>query len=143
MQILWNGVPLSKFRLARGIRQGCPLFPYLFVLCMDWFGQAVHSTISEGVDATVADSISYSFGFQEVQNIGHYFGVPLFHKRVTNNTMHFVVEKVRGRIQSWDLKRLPTAGCITLAQSVLMSIPSYFMQSMLIPRKVWMKMRIW
>ncbi|MBA0598271.1 hypothetical protein Gorai_008042, partial [Gossypium raimondii] len=80
-----------------------------------------------GVDVTVVKSISSLFGFQKVQNFGHYFGVPLFHKRVTNITMHFVVEKVRGKLQSWDVKRLSIAGRITLAQSILMSIPSYFM----------------
>ncbi|XP_017621296.1 uncharacterized protein LOC108465483 [Gossypium arboreum] len=46
-EVLWNGVPLTKFRLAREIRQGCPLSPYLFVLCMDWLGQMIHSNISE------------------------------------------------------------------------------------------------
>ncbi|KAH1073650.1 hypothetical protein J1N35_025978 [Gossypium stocksii] len=48
MQVLWNRVPLSKFKLAKGIRQGCSLSPYLFILCMDWLGQAIHSAISEG-----------------------------------------------------------------------------------------------
>ncbi|KAH1032169.1 hypothetical protein J1N35_044343 [Gossypium stocksii] len=39
---------------------------------------------SKGVDATVADSISFWFGFQNVQNLGHYLGVPLLHKRDTS-----------------------------------------------------------
>lgn len=38
MQILWNGIPTEKFRSARGICQGCPFSPYLFVLCMEWLG---------------------------------------------------------------------------------------------------------
>ncbi|PKI48863.1 hypothetical protein CRG98_030711 [Punica granatum] len=33
MQVLWNGEPTNNFRMRRGVRQGCPLSPYIFVLC--------------------------------------------------------------------------------------------------------------
>lgn len=42
MQILWNGVPTQKFKSSKGIRQGCSLSPYLFVLCMEWLGHIIH-----------------------------------------------------------------------------------------------------
>lgn len=48
MQILWNGVPTRKFKLIRGIRQGCPLLPYLFVLCMDWLGHTIQKEMEIG-----------------------------------------------------------------------------------------------
>ncbi|KAK5842070.1 hypothetical protein PVK06_004398 [Gossypium arboreum] len=48
MQILWNGVPTENFQLARGVRQGCPLSPYLFVLCMEWLGHNLHEVINTG-----------------------------------------------------------------------------------------------
>lgn len=45
MQILWNGVPIKKFKPAKGVRQGYPLSPYLFVLCMEWLGHNIKKVI--------------------------------------------------------------------------------------------------
>ncbi|KAK5776842.1 hypothetical protein PVK06_044807 [Gossypium arboreum] len=198
MQVLWNGIPTSKFRPAKGVRQGCPLSPYLFILCMEWLSHNIHAAIgagnwtpirlalngpplshlffaddlilfghaeehqaqiiknilddfcnysghkinirktniffSKGVDSNSRKCISSFFGFQEVDNLGLYLGVPLFHERVTNNTLRFVVDKVRNKLSSWDARQLSLADRLTLAQSVLLSIPSYFMQTMMVPK---------
>lgn len=49
---------------------------------------------SKGVEDSIADTISSLFGFQQTENLKHYLGVPLFHQRVMNSTLQFVVEKV-------------------------------------------------
>ncbi|KAK5793327.1 hypothetical protein PVK06_034470 [Gossypium arboreum] len=84
----------------------------------------------------MTDFLNNLLGFQKVDDLGHYIGIPLFHKKVTNSTIHFVIEKVRMKLQSWDARQSSFAGRATLAQSVLLAIPSYFMQSMMIPRKI-------
>lgn len=99
-------------------------------------GRKTNVFFSKGVQESVTASISSLFSFQRVEDLGHYLGVPFFHQRVTNNTMQFVVEKVRSKLQNWDTRQLSIARQVTLAQSVLLSIPSYFMQSMLLSKKV-------
>ena len=39
--ILMNGVALDPIYPSRGIRQGDPLSPYLFIMCMDFLGQLI------------------------------------------------------------------------------------------------------
>ncbi|KAA3470370.1 Retrovirus-related Pol polyprotein LINE-1 [Gossypium australe] len=91
----------------------------------------------KGIEDDTRNRITQMFGFQEVQNLGTYLGVPLLHDRVTNSTISFVVEKVRRKLKNWDVRKLSIARRITLAQSVLLSILNYFMQLMLIPKGVY------
>ncbi|KAA3474256.1 Retrovirus-related Pol polyprotein LINE-1 [Gossypium australe] len=91
---------------------------------------------SKDFDTSLGDQISQLFGFQKVLNLGNYLRVPLLHKRVTKSTLNFVVEKVRSKLQNWEARKLSFAGRVTLAQSVLLAIPNYFMQSLLVPKGV-------
>ncbi|KAA3462476.1 reverse transcriptase [Gossypium australe] len=159
LQVLWNGVPSQKFKPARGVRQGCPLSPYLFILCMGWLGHGTHTAMAEDdliifgqaeeeharVIKEVLDTFcgvsSHNVNLQK-SNMFFSKGVDediqrrvlLFHEKVTNNTLHFVIDKVRSKLCSWDARQLSLVGRITLAQAVLLSISSYFMQSMMIPK---------
>ncbi|KAH1081996.1 hypothetical protein J1N35_021757 [Gossypium stocksii] len=200
MQVLWNGVPTQKFRLARGVRQDCPLSPYLFILYMEWLGLSIRKAIdvgnwspirlshggpplshlffaddlilfghadknqarvikcilddfcgysryrinsrktniffSKGFDNNLGDFLNGFFGFQKFSNLGHYLGAPILHDKVKNSTLNFVVEKVNNKLSSWDANQFSLAGRVTLAQSVLISIPSYFMQTMMVPKGI-------
>lgn len=46
--IIWNGEPLEEFSPQRGLRQGDPLSPYLFVLCMERLSALINTKVQEG-----------------------------------------------------------------------------------------------
>ncbi|KAA3486518.1 Retrovirus-related Pol polyprotein LINE-1 [Gossypium australe] len=138
IHVLWND-DLVIFSQADLVHSGL-LKDFLNNFC-DLSGHKVNARktnvfFSAGVNEPLRKAMNDIFGFQEVNDLGHYLGVPLFHRRVTNSILHFLVERVRSRLSNWDAKRLSFVGRVTLAHSVLLSIPSYFMQSTLVPKGI-------
>ena len=48
MQILWNGECTEEFVHSQGIRQGGPISPYIFVLCIERLSHGIHRAINIG-----------------------------------------------------------------------------------------------
>ena len=49
VSILCNGGKLEAFNPLRGLRQGDPLSPYIFILCMEYLGHLIKKKCMEGV----------------------------------------------------------------------------------------------
>ncbi|XP_072064253.1 uncharacterized protein [Arachis hypogaea] len=54
--VLWNGNRLQNFNPKRGLRQGDPMSPYLFVLCMEMIACFISHRVSQGLWNPVAVS---------------------------------------------------------------------------------------
>ncbi|KAJ7945157.1 Ribonuclease H [Quillaja saponaria] len=67
--------------------------------------------------------------FKVTENLGMYLGIPLHHERVTKRSFEYVVDRVSSRLSGWKADHLTLAGRITLAQSVIMTMPNYAMQT--------------
>lgn len=46
--ILVNGCPTTFFQASRGLRQGCPMSPLLFILVIEGLSRLIHQARPEG-----------------------------------------------------------------------------------------------
>lgn len=192
-QILINGLLGKKLTLKRGVRQGDPISPYLFIISMDfisrWFQRlrdtgaitlpfpGMKSCLLYADDAlfflkpdlrhiqilkiafTAFHQISglevnfqksellLSRGTQQLGqqlaasmgcNLGHfpftYLGLPLSNKRINKTAFLPLVGKFNRRLTGWSAKFLSIAGRLTLLNSVLSALPTYYMACFRLPK---------
>ncbi|CAL1356335.1 unnamed protein product [Linum trigynum] len=67
------------------------------------------------------------------QDLGRYLGVPVLHGRTTKDTYRYILDRIDQRLAGWKADNLSLAGRVTLAVSVLNAIPSYAMQTAVLP----------
>lgn len=63
-------------------------------------GRKSNIFFSKGVNEETENLLSDIMGFNRVQNLGSYLGIPLLHEKVNNSTLRFVVDCICKKLEN-------------------------------------------
>ncbi|KAL0303568.1 UNVERIFIED_CONTAM: hypothetical protein Sradi_6224900 [Sesamum radiatum] len=129
-----NGVPFGHVQSERGLCQGDPLSPYLFLFCAEAFSNMVRK--EEAVRAIRGVELTAVLGVTRISKHEKYLGLPSIIGRSKREVFASLKEKVWQRLQGWTSKRLSQAGRGILIQSIILAIPAYVMSCFIIPEAI-------
>ena len=114
----------------------------LNVFCASSGQKGSHEKIyfSNNVNHVRAHGIASAFGFYLTHNLGKYHGVLLHHHQATSNSFSYVIERLMQKLSTWKASSLSFAGLLVLCKSIISSMPTYAMQTSLLPSKIYEKM---
>ncbi|XP_042973154.1 uncharacterized protein LOC122304957 [Carya illinoinensis] len=133
--VLVNGVPHHSFRPGRGLRQGYPLSPYLFILCAEALNsQLLAAEHHRNTKAAIKRYLMEVAGLHASTNLDKYLGLPSVVSMSKMRAFHGIVDKVIKRLDNWRNKFLSKAGKEILIKVVLQALPNYSMSVYLLPK---------
>eukprot|EP00253_Pinus_taeda_P022852 PITA_22852 len=153
---LVNGSPTSFFQAQRGLRQGCPLSPFLYILMADSLSRKLASEqsssslpglkpsiISPALNHALFADDSLLLGGAFVRIAKAFESVLKRYCRVSGASInerkievYETIGKIKTKIASWGGHWLTKGGKVILIKSVLSALPIYQAAFLLAPKKV-------
>eukprot|EP00253_Pinus_taeda_P009123 PITA_09123 len=153
---LINGRPCSAFKSSRGLRQGCPLSPFLYIIMAETLSLHLENKrrLKEitGIDIVRgAKGINHSLFADDTLLIG---GASSLMARRFKETLDLflqasgakdsikseiwvkLIEKLRGKLQRWGMYWLNLAGRTILIKAILPALPIYQFAITLAPASI-------
>ncbi|KAK2659274.1 hypothetical protein Ddye_005807 [Dipteronia dyeriana] len=124
LSVLVNGNPTSQFGVERGLRQGDPLFPFLF------------NIVVEGLSSLILKAVN--LGMVQREDFG---GFPLGSRPCSKIFWKSILDKVEKILAPWKCKFLSKSDILTLIKVVIASIPIYFMFVFKMPSGITQKIK--
>lgn len=94
------------------------------------------SLLTGGVDANAALLWANEMDFQCATPPIKYLGLPLCMSRLSENDCYPLIERITGKIHSWQVRFLSYAGRVELVKSVLSSLCIYWLKAFVLPKSV-------
>ncbi|GJZ45600.1 RNA-directed DNA polymerase, eukaryota, reverse transcriptase zinc-binding domain protein, partial [Tanacetum coccineum] len=116
--VIMNGSPTREFQFHKGLKQGDPLSPFLFILIME----SHHILVQRVVDAGMFRGAKVGGLMSRVQSWNE------------------IVDNLVSHLSKWKMKTLSIGVRLTLLKLVLGSMPIYHMSLFKVPMKVLQKM---
>ncbi|XP_019197153.1 PREDICTED: uncharacterized protein LOC109191020 [Ipomoea nil] len=150
--VMVNGVSGGQVQPTRGLRQGDPLSPFLFIICAEGLsmllqkeqaeamvvkrclerygelsGQLVNYSksnicYSKNTAEQMKEEVAECLGVEQARNFGKYLGLPSFIGRNKRAVFSYIEDKIRQRVFSWNKKLLSQAGKEVLLKMLLKSV---------------------
>nr|GEU50489.1 hypothetical protein [Tanacetum cinerariifolium] len=101
--VLVNGSPTQEFKIQKGLRQGDPPSPFLFILAIE----ALHVSLQEAKSKNLFEGVKCT-----------YLGLPIGANLNKSNSWKPIIDKFHKTLSIWKAKNLSYGDRLTLTKSV-------------------------